>query len=85
MGKALFVRPDLAEKNNSKHAIYSYYKKTLTSPDVYPSFFLTQYLIFIISEEKPRSSLMHIDTPQDPGLERHVQLEMTKIIYIYEI
>ena len=41
MEKSLFVRPDLAEKNNSNMQFSnSYYKKTPTSPDVYPSFFL---------------------------------------------
>ena len=64
MEKSLFVRPDLAEKNNSNMQFSnSYYKKTPTSPDVYPSFFWSQYLIFIKSEEKPRASLMHTDTP----------------------
>ena len=54
--------------NSNMQFSNSYYKKTPTSPDVYPSFFWSQYLIFIKSEEKPRASLMHTDTAPAPGL-----------------
>ena len=66
MEKALFVRHDLVGKINSNMQFSN--KKTPTSPDVYPSFFWSQYFIFIKSEEKPRASLMHTDTPPSPGL-----------------
>ena len=37
MEKSLFVRPDLAEKNNSNMKFsHSYYKKMPTFPDVNP-------------------------------------------------